>query len=122
MRISIVLVASAFALGALLQGAGAETRLPVIPNQDFSNHILQVHAPASQGWFLVGHSGSRIAFAKSGSSSGESFVAAVFLSAVPTFSDADAFTTYVRQAVQKDSPPDRFEVLESTFQYTSERG
>jgi hypothetical protein len=44
------------------------------------------------------------------------------LFSVPTLADSDAFVAYTKEQVEKDSPADRFEVLERTFQYTAERG
>jgi hypothetical protein len=99
----------------------AATPPAISPSQDFSNPILQVHAPASSGWHGIAQSADRIAFAKSGSNADESFVAAVFLFHIPLFPTSDAFTEYVRQGVNKDSPADRFETIESNVQYSSER-
>lgn len=99
----------------------AATPPSVSPNQDFSNPILQIHAPASDGWHGLSQTPNRIAFAKSGSTAEESFVAAVFLFRIPTFEKSDAFTDYVREGIIKDSPSDRFETIELSVLYSTER-
>lgn len=98
-----------------------DNRPAVSPNQDFSNPMFQLRAPSSTGWHEFGQSSSHIEFGKSGSSASESFVAALRLFRHPIFQDADAFTDYVREGVIKESPSDRFEVIESSVQYSSER-
>lgn len=118
-RALITAVAAIFSLfGAV---SVAATSPAVSPNQDFSNPILQVHAPPSNGWHGLSQTPNRIAFAKSGSTEEESFVAAVFLFRIPTFQNSEAFTEYVREAVIKDSPSERFETLESSVLYSTER-
>ena len=48
-------------------------------------------------------------------------MAALSLFRHPVFQDADAFTEYVREGVIKESPAGRFQVIESSVQYSSER-
>jgi hypothetical protein len=102
--------------------SAAANRPSVSPNQDFSNPILQIRAPASDGWHGFARSASLIAFARSGSSAGETFIAQVNLFHLPTFPDSEAFTEFVREAVIKGSPTDRFEALEVNVQYSAARG
>jgi hypothetical protein len=99
----------------------AGTHPAISPNQYFSNPILQVHAPASNGWYGITQSSDRIAFGKSGSTSDESFVAAVFLFRIPEFLNSAAFIEHVREGVIKDSPSDRFETIELNVQLSTER-
>jgi hypothetical protein len=120
--IGLALVASIMALSLLFGETSLATTHPAVsPYQEFSNPILQIHAPDSDGWSGVTQTSDRIAFGKSGSTAGESFVAAVVLFRIPTFPNSDAFTEYVREGVIKDSPSDRFETIESNIQYSSER-
>ena len=100
----------------------ATTHPPISPNEDFSNPILQIHAPASSGWYGFERSAARIAFKKDGSSAHETFVAAVFLFHLPAFPNSEAFTEFVREGIIKDAPADRFDILESNVQYSPERG
>jgi hypothetical protein len=118
-----LVVAAAVVLSAFYQGAsGADNHPALAPNQDFSNPLLQVRAPASEGWFGSERSANYIAFGKRGSNSSESFIAQVNLFRLPTFADSAAFTEYIREQVIKGAPTDRFETLESNVQYTAERG
>jgi hypothetical protein len=94
----------------------------VSPNQDFSNSTLQLHAPASTGWYGVAQTPTLVEFGKSGTSANETFVAAVILMRLPPFENTDAFAEYVREGVIKDSPSDRFDTTESIVQYSPERG
>lgn len=93
----------------------------MLPGQDFSNPTLQIHAPTSDGWFGIGQNESRIAFGKSGAKRDESYIATVILLRLPDFTDANAFTIFVKQGIENDSPASRFEVLESTVEYSTER-
>src|SRR5450631_4595359 len=99
----------------------AATHPALSPNQDFSNPILQLHAPASSGWYGITQSPTSISFGKAGGNADESFVAAVFLFRIPTFPNSDAFTEYVREGVIKDSPSDRFDTIELNVQPSKER-
>jgi hypothetical protein len=99
----------------------ASTHPAIAPNQDFSNPILRLHAPASTGWYGISQTRSRIAFGKAGAAPDETFVASVFLFRIPTFADEEAFTEYVREDVIKDSPTDRFETVEQSIQYSPDR-
>ena len=119
----LLVVAAALVFCASHKDASAADNRPAVsPNQDFSNPILQIHAPASEGWHGFAQSASVIAFGKSGSEAGESFIAQVNLFHLPTFPDSEAFTEFVREAVIKDSPSDRFETLEVNVQYSAVRG
>lgn len=118
-----LVIAAAFVFCAFYQGASAAGNRPALtPNQDFSNPLLQVHAPASEGWYGAERSTDHIAFDKRGSNSSESIIAQVNLFRLPTFADSAAFTEYIREQVIKGAPTDRFETLESKVQYTAERG
>jgi hypothetical protein len=118
----LALVASIMALSLpFAEVPGAATHPAVTPYQEFSNPILQIHAPGSDGWYGVTQTPDRIAFGKSGSTAGETFVAAVVLFRIPTFPNSEAFTEYVREGVIRDSPSDRFVTIESNIQYSSER-
>jgi hypothetical protein len=102
--------------------SAADNRPAVSPNQDFSNPTLQIHAPASEGWHGFARSANLIAFGKSGSSAGETFIAQVNLFHLPTFPDSEAFTEFVREAVIQGSPTDRFKTVEVNVQYSAARG
>jgi hypothetical protein len=101
--------------------AGASEHPAVQPGQLFANPILQVHAPTSDGWYGISQNADRIAFGKSGANRDESYVATVILFHIPDFTDANAFTDFIKLGIEKDSPASRFEVLESTVKLSAER-
>ena len=116
-----LLMIAAVAMFCALDVSAAVDRPPLSPGQDFSNPMFQLRAPDSAGWFGLSRSPSQIAFGKSGPSKDESFIAAVMLFHHPAFQNPDAFTEYVREGVAKDSPTDRFEMIELSIQYSPER-
>jgi hypothetical protein len=121
--IGLPLIAAVVLLCAPNQDLSAAADRPAVtPSQDFSIPILQIHAPASDGWHGFERSANLVAFGKSGSSAGESFIAQVNLFHLPTFPDSEAFTEFVREAVIKGSPTERFEALEVNVQYSAARG
>jgi hypothetical protein len=121
--VGILVVAVVVMLWAPYNGVSAADNRPAVsPNQDFSNPILQIHAPASEDWHGFARSADLIAFGKSGSGAGESFIAQVNLFHLPTFQDSEAFTEFVRETVVKGSPTERFDVLEVNVQYSAARG
>lgn len=117
-------------LGAFLIGwslplsgysATAGSHPPISPNQAFSTPLLDLRAPPSTGWYGLAQSANVIAFAKSGSHPHESFVAAVSLFRLPGSLKAAALAEYVREGIIKDSPSDRFEVIESDVRDSTDR-
>lgn len=102
--------------------AAADTHPAVAPNQDFSNPMFLLHAPASEGRHGFRRSAQGIAFAKDGAQRGESYLAEVTLFSMPQMENNNLFVAYVKEQLEKDSPPDRFEVLQNDVEYTGERG
>jgi hypothetical protein len=94
----------------------------VAPGQRFVGPILNITAPISGGWKLLESSGGAVVFARTGTSSGESFIAAVLRIPLPEVQSKDEFVALVKHDVEQDSPPDRFKNIESTFEYSDERG
>jgi uncharacterized protein len=122
MRAPTFLVGFLSAYIALLDGVvNARTLQAVPPNQDFSNETLQVQSPSSEGWYGPSEIENGISFAKRGTDSDESYIAAVSVFRIPEFSDPEAFADYMKKWLEKDSPANRFETLETTIQYTAER-
>jgi hypothetical protein len=117
-----VVMALTLTLFGSYEGLSADADRPAVsPNQDFSNPMFQLRAPSSSGWHEFGQSSSHIEFGKSGASANESYVAALSLFRHPEFPNADAFIEFVREGVIKESPTERFEVIESSVQSSSER-
>jgi hypothetical protein len=91
------------------------------PHQDFSNSLLQIHAPDSEGWFGSERTDHSIVFGKGGSSAHESIIASVILFHLAPISDKEAFTEHIREAVITGSPKEEFETLEVNVKYSAER-
>jgi hypothetical protein len=115
---AVLIAALALPLGTAAIAADTPS---VKPYQDFSNALLEVHAPASDGWYEIAQKPDRIVFGRSGTAADESFIAAVFLFRIPEFPDSNSFVEYVREGTIKDSPPDRFATTESDLRYSSAR-
>lgn len=121
--LGVVTVATIVLLSAPFTEILAANNHPALsPNQDFSNPLLQIHAPNSEGWLGSERTDHSIVFGKAGSSAHETIAAAVILFHLPAFSDSDAFTQYVREAVITGSPTERFETFDVNVQYSADRG
>jgi len=118
MRIAYAVLAS---LCALVPLAHAKDK-PVVPGQKFVGPILNIRAPNSRGWILLESSGNAVIFARTGTSSGESFVATVSRFPLPETQTTDEFEALVRHDVAKDAPPDRFKSIDATLEMSNERG
>jgi hypothetical protein len=116
-RIHIVLAISILCI--LAPVANAQT---VAPGQLFSGSLLNVRAPNSEGWKVVSSSGAGMAFARSGASSNESYVAQVSLFTLPDSKDRDEFIALIKRGVENDTPPERFKSLEANYEYIEQRG
>jgi hypothetical protein len=113
-----ILVIAALLVG-LASNAWAD---PLLPGQLFAGKLLNVRAPNSAGWRLVKSQESGLAFARSGSSSNESYVAQVSIFALAESNSPEEFVALIRKGAEADAPPDRFKNLESSYEYTNQRG
>lgn len=121
--ISFLTVTVALVLSAPPHQLLAASNHPALsPHQDFSNPLLQIHAPDSKGWFGSERTDHSIVFGKAGSHAHETIAASVILFHLPAFSDTEAFTEYVREAVITGSPTERFETFDVNVQYSGDRG
>jgi len=117
---TLIHIVFAFTISCLLiPFANGQT---VAPGQLFSGDLLNVRAPNSKGWKQVGSSGAGMAFARGGASSNESYVAQVYLFALPEWKDGDEFVALIKRGVENDTSPDRFKSLEANYEYTEQRG
>ncbi|MDD5181222.1 MAG: hypothetical protein PHT15_08190 [Gallionellaceae bacterium] len=94
---------------------------PVKPGQDFSNALLKVSAPNSEGWLLAEANAQSLAFAKRGVTNDESYAALVSLFTVAGIRNPDQFLEYVKQGIESDRAPDRFTTLENSLTFTESR-
>lgn len=118
MRLRTIILASLLALSPMVQ---AKERA-VAPGQRFPGPILNINAPNSEGWKLMESSGGAMVFARGGTSGSDSFIAAVLRFALPEAQSKDDFVALVKHEVEQDAPPDRFKNIESTFEYSDQRG
>lgn len=118
----LFLPVAALSIVMLARASMAADHQAVQPSQLFSNPILQIHAPPSEGWFGAAQTATQIAFGKSGASSDESYIAAVILFRLPDSSNSDALTDVVKKGIERDTPADRFDILESTVNPSADRG
>jgi hypothetical protein len=101
--------------------AFAEKSPPLNPGQDFSIPMMKIYSPHSEGWRVQARSNGLLAFKKDGAAAEQTYVATVQFMRLATFPNADAFTEFVREAVVKEAPTNRFDVLETSVQYSEER-
>jgi hypothetical protein len=86
-----------------------------------------VHPPASDGWLMTNPfheagTGSGIGFGKHGSGPNSSLAAQVFFFTLASTTTKDELIAFVKQGEKADVDSGRFELLESTFEYSEERG
>ena len=99
-----------------------EKARPVAPGQVFGGQLLQVLAPASPGWVLLQDTSAELTFARPGAAARETYVATVSFFELPATEGRDAFVAYIRQARERDSPPERFADARVTYEYAEDRG
>jgi hypothetical protein len=88
----------------------------------FKGSYIDVRAPTSEGWHLVDSSVKGMAFAKPGRAPGETFGAQLLMFDLQPTESPEQFVTLIKEAIQKDTDPKRFDIVESSIDYTSERG
>ena len=110
------------ACGCILISSSVNAKNPVLtPRQDFSSPLLQVYSPDSEGWSIRTRSNALLAFEKPGTAADQTYVATVQFFHLAAFPDAEAFTEFVREAVVKEAPTERFEILQSDVHYSEDR-
>ena len=108
---------------AMLIGVAPNTwAQSVSPGQLFAGQLLNVRAPNSKGWVLVNGSGNTVAFARGGASSNESYAAYAMLFAIDDSNSPEEFVALIKKGAEADAPPDRFKNIDSSYEYTDQRG
>src|SRR5258706_1778727 len=110
--------------GCLLVVACASPRPevpPVRPGQLFEGGYLNVRAPNSEGWRLVGSSPSGMAFAKLGLAAGETVSVQVLIFDLRPTQIPNELVEAIKEGIQANTDPKRFEAIESSTTYTDER-
>jgi len=85
------------------------------------NGSIQVHVPESDNWELFLYM-PNVVFGRNGKSSNESYVAQVDMFSLPHFKNNEEFMTFVKSAIENDTPPERFNALESKYEFADQRG
>lgn len=94
---------------------------PVSPGQLFAGSYINIKAPSSDGWYLAQSSPSGMGFAKYGQAANESFGAQVLrFNPAPT-TTPEEFESLIKTSAEKDTDPNRFNVQQMSFKYSSER-
>lgn len=118
-----VLLASASWAVLLLSCAGPSQQLPAVaPGQLFPGGYIVVRAPNSEGWLLEHSSPKGMGFAKHGKAAGENLGARLIMFELQLTETPEQLLALIKQAIENDTDRTRFEVLESSSSYTSERG
>lgn len=107
---------------ACMASGAASAQQPVSPGQMLRGSLLNVRAPTSEGWLLAQANGSGMAFARSGSGQGESYVANVTLFPAPQATTPDGFLAAIKSGIEADMPADRYALRSFDVRYTEERG
>ena len=94
---------------------------PVKPGQSYDGPYINVKAPDSDGWQLLGSSPRGMAFAKRGLAAGETFGAVVRMFDLPSISTESDLREAIKAGILKDTDPARFEVIESSLEPTDAR-
>jgi hypothetical protein len=93
----------------------------VTPGQSFEGGFINVRAPNSEGWRLVDSSTRGMAFGKPGLAAGENLSAQVLMFDLRPTETADQFVQLIKEGIQKDTDPTRFDAVDSSTVYTNER-
>jgi hypothetical protein len=106
----------------LISGCGTSTQGTVAPGESFVTPYMSVRAPGSGEWQVQSRSDTGIVFA--GGEAGSTFVASVMLFRLGPATTPEEYEDAVRDGAAKDLDPkypDRYELLEQSIKYTTER-
>ena len=118
MRVWCVVLASA---AFLTSGAHAKGRF-VSPGEQFTGPLLNIRAPNTEGWQIMQSSNTTVAFAREGSTPGESYIASVSQFALPEMPSRDDFVAFFRRALDDEMPAARFQKPLTNIEYKEDRG
>jgi hypothetical protein len=94
----------------------------VPPGKIYAGPVLNITAPNSEGWQLLKSDPSGWAFARRGSSPGESFAAQVAIFNPPQTDSPEEFEALIVKGAQADAETERFRTKSFTHKFTSTRG
>lgn len=89
---------------------------PLKAGQLFEGDYVNVRAPSSEGWHMVGSSPGGMGFAKAG------FAAQVLMFDLRPSDSPEQLVEQVREGIEKNTDPKRFDPIASSLAHTTERG
>lgn len=101
-------------------GLCAPVRVPA--GKMFRGEMLDIRAPASEGWVLAESTPGGWSFAREGRGSRESYVASVLAFSLAETRNSEEFVELIKSGIEQDTSPDRFGATEATLEYTEARG
>jgi hypothetical protein len=109
---------------SLLLASCANPRQPqtLAPGQVFKGGYINVSAPNAEGWRLAESTNDGMAFAKAARGPGDTLGAQLLTFELQAAETPEQFVALIREGIQRETDPKRFDVLESRSEYTSERG
>ena len=117
------LVSLAFSVLLLSSCAAPSRQFPTVaPGQLFEGGYINVKAPNSQGWRMAESSTTGMAFGKAGRAQGETLAAQLLMFELQPTQTSEQFVALMKEGLQKDTDPIRFDIIESSSDYASERG
>jgi hypothetical protein len=105
----------------LLASCAAPSKPPLPPGKLFEGDYLNVKAPDAPGWSVIGSSPGGMAFAKQGRERGETTSALVSMFDLPPTDTPEAFVAAISEGIRKNTDPKRFDIIDSSLDYTTER-
>jgi hypothetical protein len=108
----------------LLASCAAPPRQPAAlsPGQLFKGDYIEVRAPNSDGWRLMGSSSKGMSFGKQARAPGETLGAQLLIFDLQPAETPEQFVSLIKTSIAQGTNPDRFDTVRSSSEYTSERG
>jgi len=94
---------------------------PLTAGQEFKGSYINVRVPNSEGWLLVRSSQNGMEFAKP-TGSGENLSAQILMFGLTPTQTPDEFVALIKNGIGQDTNPNRFDVLDTSIEYSVERG
>ena len=95
---------------------------PVVSGQTLGDNFLQLRVPSTDGWARIDRGAGTVSLARRGSQLGETFGAQVILFGLESTDTIQELTAVIKRGAERDTPADRFSVLNSKFEPTDKRG
>ena len=87
----------------------------------YKGDYINIRSPNSDGWTLQDSSTAGMVFAKSGAEPNETFAAQVGMFPLAPTNNKEEFVSLIQQGADSDTDNERFDIIESEFNYSEER-